>query len=110
MDNFRRLLLKIIILTAILAILHASYADAKKHKKHSLQLSERHLEYLEKLHNKAKRSTYGRNWGKSNFGNYGLPPYLVYNRKSGSYFPYFQYPENSIRRSMRKSYNTRKYS
>ncbi|KAJ8717144.1 hypothetical protein PYW08_005543 [Mythimna loreyi] len=108
MDLFRRVLLKIIIFTLIVVIISASIAEAKKSKKVTSKASKQHFEQLEKYHNRAKRSTYSRNWGKANYGNFGLPPYLVYNRKLGAYYPYFKYPENSIRRSMRKS-NTRKY-
>ncbi|XP_022817931.1 uncharacterized protein LOC111350539 [Spodoptera litura] len=112
MDNFKRVLIKIIIFTVIIAILSASVAEAKKTKKHSSKLSKRHYDHIEKYHNKAKRSTYGRSWGKASYSGYGMPPYLIYNRKLGAYYPYYKYPENNNRRSMnmRKSYDSRRYS
>ncbi|XP_035435787.2 uncharacterized protein LOC118266434 [Spodoptera frugiperda] len=113
MDNIKRVLIKIIIFTVIIAILSASVTEAKKSKRHSSKLSKRHFEHIEKYH-KAKRSTYGRSWGKESYSGYGMPPYLIYNRKLGAYYPYYNNkPENNNRRSMnvRKSYyDSRRYS
>lgn len=66
---------------------------------------------LEMQHKKIKRSVNG-GWAKS--GSYGMPPYLVYNRKLGAYYPYYKYPENNLRRNLRKMYReyvaNKKYS
>ncbi|RVE47744.1 hypothetical protein evm_007633 [Chilo suppressalis] len=75
---------------------------------------------LHKIHHKqvtkkTKRNAYERSWS-SHINNYGMnimPPYLVYNRKTGSYYPYYtqQKENNSIRRNMMRKYsNRRKYT
>ncbi|CAH2042214.1 unnamed protein product, partial [Iphiclides podalirius] len=64
------------------------------------------------------RSAYGKGWSSKsfNYGPYnGLPPYLVYNRKLGSYYPYYpkQYSttnSNIRRNAMKKMSNQRQWS
>lgn len=48
---------------------------------------------------KSKRNVNQRSWsGYKNYNN--PPPYLVFNRKLGAYYPYYSFPtENNIRRS-----------
>lgn len=71
---------------------------------HTKKLDRKNLHTLPKLSKKTKRSTYSRNWKSSSYGDSNsMPPYLVYNRKIGAYYPYFKYPsENNVRRKMRK--------
>ncbi|XP_026763452.2 uncharacterized protein LOC113521964 [Galleria mellonella] len=56
-----------------------------------------------KKHKKSKRNAYRRNWSSKlmNYGGY-MPPYLVFNRKVGAYYPYYNYPKEQgiTRRNM----------
>lgn len=96
---------QLIILTVFLVFLYTIEVDAKTKKHSPYSMSKHDYRHLEKLHKQTKRSAHGRSWPKANYGNYGLPPYLVYNGKVGAYYPYFKYPENAVRRTMNKLYN-----
>lgn len=74
-----------------------TYKDANYNFQEKLRLSK-----------KTKRSSSRRQWSTpTEYGAYtkynkynNPPPYLVYNRKTGSYYPYYSYPlENNVRRN-----------
>ncbi|CAB3228981.1 unnamed protein product [Arctia plantaginis] len=110
MDKLKLILLKILLLTTVIVILSANTVDAKKNKKftqHNISKEPNH-KHTENNHKKLKRSAHGKSWGsKQSYGSYDLPPYLVYNKKLGAYYPYFKYPENNLRRYFKnKHYST----
>ncbi|XP_028177582.1 uncharacterized protein LOC114365242 [Ostrinia furnacalis] len=108
MNNVRlyilRLVLACIILNAILV------AEAKK-KHHNVPATtavhqaskHQDISKIKNIHKpkhpkKSKRSTYRRSWSSKEYSY--MPPYLVFNRKVGAYYPYYVNPENNNRRSM----------
>ncbi|CAG4986892.1 unnamed protein product [Colias eurytheme] len=88
MDNIRLFLLRIILTSIIISILIARETQAYS----TIPSNSRHSDV-----SNYNTGTQRRNWSKSQLSN--LPPYLVLNRKTGSYFPYYKFPyENSLRR------------
>lgn len=100
--------------------------DAKKHsKKHSVAVSninnelkpdnspiashidhtQQHNKFPKGTHHKhpkkSKRSAYARSWSSKEYT--FMPPYLVFNRKTGAYYPYYTQHGNNIRRNAVKS-------
>ncbi|KAG6456507.1 hypothetical protein O3G_MSEX009792 [Manduca sexta] len=101
------ILLKFILIVVLLAI-----TTSAKHIRSGNKLAMKHnhsekpqnniidLKYSKHL---KKRNVY-RSWSRSSSSQaYNMPPYLVFNKKLGAYYPFFKYPnENSMRRSMYK--------
>ncbi|KAJ0174224.1 hypothetical protein K1T71_010370 [Dendrolimus kikuchii] len=126
MDNL--VLLKFILIALLSVTVLCNLADAatKGHKNSSILLRKKHdhnkiknlqhnkierkrpehknVHSIPKHTKKTKRSTYSRSWKSSSYdSSNNMPPYLVYNRKIGAYYPYFKYPsESNVRRNMRK--------
>ncbi|CAG9124101.1 unnamed protein product [Plutella xylostella] len=82
------------------------FREAHKRKMKEIH-GAKHDGFKLKLKNKVKRQANRRSWtGYKNYGN--PPPYLVYNKKIGAYYPYYKFPiENNVRRSgARNTYST----
>ncbi|CAK1584353.1 unnamed protein product [Parnassius mnemosyne] len=108
METVRLFLLKVILMAIIFNISVATNANPLIHNIPSSITSDvRHKTHVEQHSNKLQQQRNSRNFKEkswsprsSNYGDFNsLPPYLVYNRKLGSYYPYYP-KQNSIRRNM----------
>ncbi|KAI8420250.1 hypothetical protein MSG28_008791 [Choristoneura fumiferana] len=118
---FKLFLLKILLLTFLVHIAVAkktknddyrTIATTKNKSNKNYKDANYNFQQKLKLSKKIKRSSYRRQWSSTpaDYGTYAKnnnpPPYLVYNRKTGSYYPYYNYPmENNVRRNgLRKDF------
>nr|XP_012551959.1 uncharacterized protein LOC105842592 [Bombyx mori] len=107
MKMIRLVLLKMIIFGILLNLVTLTSAARRKQndlitsdEKTDLKIPQGVFEHI-----KNKRDTSRRNWSRNTASNaYNPPPYLVFNSKTGSYYPYYKFPieNNYIRRNMYK--------
>ncbi|CAG5048776.1 unnamed protein product [Parnassius apollo] len=112
MEAVRLFLLKVILTAILFNIFVATNANTLIHNNipSSSASDVRHRTHFEHHSNRLKQLRSSRNFQEKNWSskasNYNalnsLPPYLVYNRKLGSYYPYYP-KQNSIRRNMVKN-------
>ncbi|KAL0869764.1 hypothetical protein ABMA27_005992 [Loxostege sticticalis] len=115
MENTRLYILRIILACIILNAIFVAEAKKKtKHHHHNVSSTTNNAHQTRKNqeapeiaghnHNhkhakKTKRSAYSRSWSSKEYSR--MPPYLVFNRKVGAYYPYYINPnDNNIRRSL----------
>ncbi|KPJ14712.1 hypothetical protein RR48_06886 [Papilio machaon] len=112
MDSIKLFLLKIILSAVLFNIVIAATKNNYKYRNGmSNEVYDHRTRNSNSNNLRSSSGAYDRNWSTklSSYAPQGLPPYLVYNRKLGSYFPYYP-QQNNIRRnaineSSRKQWN-----